>query len=107
MAYSIKLDIKQNDYNRYITHSAFYDIEKLNTCLTFIKAELKNRMAFLGELKGDIYLEVLKSDEYQVNIVFDLNTKDVYFSTNHFDKYNSWTAITMFGDRNTNHINLT
>lgn len=106
MAYELKLNIEQNDFMRYVCQGRYYTLDELHQTNTFIKAELKKNMACLSGFDDEIRLSVLSSDKYKVSIVFDFKNNDVYFVTEHFNEYKSWTSMFMYGSQNTNHINL-
>jgi hypothetical protein len=107
MAYELKLNIEQNDFNRYIAQGEYYTIEELNSTNAIVKAQLKSAMDYLNGFKGQIYVRVLDSNDYNVSIVFDFELNDVYFLTKSKQGLEKWSAMLMFGEQNSNHINLT
>ena len=79
--YKIKLDIKQNDFQRYVTHARFYDMKALNISVAIMKNEMKKFLEFMKGCNEKVYVRVLNSEEYNVYVVLDFKAMDVYFVT--------------------------
>jgi len=105
--YTIKLDVKQNDFYRYVIHSNYYDSDDLNISALVIKNELMKQLDFMSGVDTKIKLRVLHSDTYNVYIVFDFVNKDVFYETEYSSKENTnWVALVNFSQENKNHISV-
>jgi len=105
-SYTIKLDVKQNDFHRYVVHGHYYDYQELNATNIIIKNEFKKQLAFMDGIDTDVKVRILHSDLYNVYVVFDFSSKDVYLKTEYTSQENeSWVALLNYSENNTNHIN--
>ena len=78
--YTIKLDVKQNDFYRYVIHSNYYDSDDLNISALVIKNELMKQLDFMSGVDTKIKLRVLHSDTYNVynNLFYSNCTNNVF-----------------------------
>ena len=79
--YRLKMDIAQNDFQRYMTHSKFYDFSQLNVVIAMMKESFKEFLNILNGLDEKILVRVLTNKDYDVYVTFDFVGNDVYFTT--------------------------
>ena len=79
--YRLKMDIAQNDFQRYMTHSKFYDFAQLNVVIAIMKESFKQYLDVLNGIDEKILVRVLTNEDYDVYVTFDFVGKDVYFTT--------------------------
>lgn len=100
-SYVIKLDVEQNDFERYVTHSMFYTPQQLNIVAVLMKNEFKGYLKLMEGIQHKIRVRLLNSDIYKSYIVFDFTTNDVYYQTevnNVFDFEEPISIMTCMGD---------
>lgn len=106
--YTLKMDITQNDFQRYILHSRFYTTQDLNIATAMMKGEFKKYLEFLKGIKESIYIRVLDSQDYVVSLVFDFTQEDVYLSTQYKGANDeNFISHLLVGDEYQNTISLT
>lgn len=106
--YKIFFNNKQNDYHRYISHAQYYTSQELALASITIKNELKKNLAFMPNEKGvdDVYVNILKSEQYNVYIVFSFSQSDVYFRLDYTPNNGEmWSALINRGENNINNTN--
>ena len=95
--YDLKLDIPQNDFERYVTHAQFYEYRDLNIVGFLMKNEFMNYLKLMDGIQKKIRVRILNSKEYKVFIVFDFISHDVFFQTEVYECKEPITLTTCIG----------